>query len=375
MLLGRNVEAKMKVSTIFGTRPEIIKLAFVISKLRQSTHTDIAFTGQHYDYNMSTTFMKEMNLPDPDYILNCSHGSHAQQTASLLIAIEKYLEEAKPDIVVVQGDTNTTLAGALAATKVNVPVAHVEAGCRSFDMKMPEEINRRIVDVLSSLLFAPTPRAVQNLRREGVGKDKIEMVGSTLGEVCREHFRNTATKSSILNKLHLEPKAYAVLTTHRQENVDVKENLENIVSALPLINTTVVFPIHPRTAKNLNEFGLLATLQGIPNVVLSEPLGYLDFLTLLSQARIVMTDSGGVQEESAILHIPCVTLLEATPWWETVERGANILVGAKNRQIVDTVNKILSDEHLYGQMSRAEVFPVMNSSDLIVQKIANFGGW
>ena len=369
------MKQKIKVSIIFGTRPEIIKLAFVIKKIRESTYVDIVFTGQHYDYNMSTTFMKEMNLPDPDYTLNCSHGSHAKQIASLLIAIEEYLKEANPDIVVVQGDTNTTLAGALAATKVNIPVAHIEAGCRSFDMKMPEEINRRIVDVISSLLFAPTQRAVQNLRREGVGKDKIAMVGSTLGEVCREYCVNALTKSSILNKLGLEPKAYAVLTTHRQENVDVKENLENIVSALPLIKTTVVFPIHPRTAKNLDEFGLLSTLHRIPNGVLSEPLGYLDFLTLLSQAQIVMTDSGGVQEESAIFHIPCVTLLEATPWWETVEQGANILAGAKSHQIVDTVNRILGDEDLYGQMSRAEVFPKMNSSDLIVEKIASFGGW
>jgi UDP-N-acetylglucosamine 2-epimerase (non-hydrolysing) len=365
----------MKVSIIFGTRPEIIKLAFVIGKLRQSTHTDVVFTGQHYDYNMSNTFMKELNLPDPDYTLTCSHGSPAQQIASLLMAIEKYLKEANPDIVVVQGDTNTTLAGALAATKVNIPVAHIEAGCRSFDMKMPEELNRRIVDVVSSLLFAPTQRAVQNLQREGVDKDKIEMVGSTLGEICREYWVNASTRSPILNKLGLEPKTYAVLTTHRQENVDVKENLENIVSALPLINTRIVFPVHPRTAKNLDEFGLLPTLHGIPNSVLSGPLGYLDFLTLLSQAQIVITDSGGVQEESAIFHIPCVTLLEATPWWETVEQGANTLVGAKNHQIADTVNKVLGDQDLYGQMRRAEVFPIMNSSDLIVEKIATFGGW
>ncbi|MBT9132840.1 MAG: UDP-2,3-diacetamido-2,3-dideoxy-D-glucuronate 2-epimerase [Syntrophomonadaceae bacterium] len=363
----------MKFSVIFGTRPEIIKLALVIKKLCHSNRdVDIVFTGQHYDYIMSEEFIEELGLPEPDFRLNCSRGSHAEQTSSLLLAIERYLKEAKSDMVVVQGDTNTTLAGALAASKLNIPIAHIEAGCRSFDMKMPEEINRRIVDVISSLLFAPMQRAVQNLRREGVGKDKIEMVGSTLGEICREYCVNALTKSSILNKLGLEPKAYAVLTTHRQENVDVKENLENIVSALPLISTTVVFPIHPRTAKNLDEFGLLSTLHRIPNVVLSEPLGYLDFLTLLSQAQIVMTDSGGVQEESTIFHIPCVTLLEATPWWETVEQGANILVGAKNHQIVDTVNRILGDEDLYGQMSHAEVFPVMDSSDLIVERLCLF---
>jgi UDP-N-acetylglucosamine 2-epimerase (non-hydrolysing) len=364
----------MKASVIFGTRPEIIKLAFVIRKLRQSTHTDVVFTGQHYDHNMSTTFIRELNLPDPDYALNCSHGSHAQQTASLLVAIEGYLKAASSDMVVVQGDTNTTLAGALAAAKLNIPVAHIEAGCRSFDMSMPEELNRRIVDVISSLLFAPTQRAMHNLQREAVGNEKIEMVGSTLGETCREYWAHAPAKSSILDKLGLASRAYAVLTAHRQENVDTKENLGNIVSALPLINTTVVFPIHPRTARNLEGFGLLPALHSAPNGVLCEPLAYLDFLTLLSQSRIVMTDSGGVQEESAIFHIPCVTMLEATPWWETVEQGVNILVQATDHQIAAAVNKILEDKDLYSRMSSAEVFPAMNSSDLIVDRITSFGG-
>jgi UDP-N-acetylglucosamine 2-epimerase (non-hydrolysing) len=363
----------MKFSIIFGTRPEIIKLALVIKELCHSKHVvDIVFTGQHYDYIMSEEFIKELDLPEPDFRLNCSHGSHAEQTSSLLIAIERYLKKAEPDILIAQGDTNTTLAGALAASKLNIPIAHIEAGCRSFDMKMPEEINRCIVDVVSSLLFAPTEKCVLNLLREGVGKDGIDMVGSTLWEVCREYYSNPSLKSSILNKLGLKPKGYALLTTHRQENVDTKENLENIVEALRMVKIEIVFPVHPRTAKRLKEFGLLPMLESASNVILSEPLGYLDFLTLLSQAQIVMTDSGGVQEESALFHVPCATLLKATPWWETVEQGTNILVGANKDEIADTVNRILSDKDIYTHMSHVEVFKPMNSSELIVRRLGEF---
>lgn len=365
----------MKFSVILGTRPELIKLSLIIKKLRQSAHNvDIVFTGQHYDYSMSTTFIEELEWPEPDFKFNCVSSSHAEQTADILIAVEKYLQEANPDIVIVLGDTNTTLAGALAASKLGISVAHIEAGSRCFDMKMPEEINRCIVDTISSLFFAPTEICVRNLLREGIDHEKITMVGSMLREICRKYLKSALDKSGMLKKLGIKEKKYALLTMHRQENADVKENSENILNALPLIKTRIVFPIHPRTSKRLKEFGLLSQLKESPNVLLIDPIGHSDFLALLSRAQVVMTDSGGVQEESAIVHVPCVTLRNTTELWETIEAGANVLVGTDKDKIIEVVNNILDSDDVYNRMANAEVYSPMNSSELILEKLFQFCG-
>jgi UDP-N-acetylglucosamine 2-epimerase (non-hydrolysing) len=321
---------------------------------------------------MSDIFKEELDLTDVDFNFHCTTNLQGEQTAKILTATERQLTITKPDMVVVLGDTNTTLAGALAAVKLGIPIAHIEAGCRCFDMKMPEEINRRIVDAISSLLFAPTEDCVFNLIREGADPDRITIVGYTQGEVCRIYLKKAQDKSQILEKLDLKEKCYILLTVHRQENADVRKNLEGIVSALPLIKTKIVFPVHPRTRKRLQDFGLLPQLQKMTNVILSEPLGFFDFMVLLSNAKIIVTDSGGVHEESAMFKVPSVILRERTELRETIAAGVSVLAGARRERITEAVNRILDDEGLYKQMVNVEVYPAMNSSDLIVERLCLF---
>jgi UDP-N-acetylglucosamine 2-epimerase (non-hydrolysing) len=366
----------MKLFVILGTRPEFIKVALTIKKLRQTNNQVlVAYTGQHYDYNLSGVFKEELELGDFDFNLHCQADLQGEQTAMILTAIERQLITTRPDMVVVLGDTNTTLAGALAAVKLGIPIAHIEAGCRCYDLTMPEEVNRRIVDSISSLLFAPTKLCVSNLVREGIGREHIVVVGYTQGELCYQYMSEKVQQSTILQTLGLQRKAYSLLTVHRQENSDVKKNLGGIVGALSAIKTKIVFPIHPRTNKRLREFNILSQLKNSPNVVLTEPLGYIDFLVLLSNAKIVITDSGGVQEESAMFKIPCIVLRERTELSETIKAGVSVLTGANKDRIVETANHILDDETLYRYMSRKQVYPPLNSSDLIVEKITSFGGW
>ena len=337
----------MMISIILGTRPEIIKMSPVVRECeKQDLDYFILHTGQHYSYNLDKIFFQDLDLPAPKYNLDVGSGSHAEETGKMLIGIEKILKEEKPDIVLVEGDTNTVLAGALAATKLHVKVGHVEAGLRSYDRTMPEEINRVLADHVSDYLFAPTEKAKENLLREGIEEDKIFVTGNTIVDAVYQNLEIARRKVNILNKLNLNSKDYFLVTAHRQENVDNKERLKGILEGLELVhdefNLPIIYPIHPRTKKKIREFGL-----EIPEEIrLIEPLGFLEFLQLEADAKLVLTDSGGVQEETCILKVPCVTLRDNTERPETLEVGSNVLAGTNQTRILDSVRVMLNKQAL-----------------------------
>jgi len=337
----------MTISIILGTRPEIIKMSPVVRECeKQDLDYFILHTGQHYSYNLDKIFFQDLDLPAPKYNLDVGSGSHAEETGKMLIGIEKILKEEKPDIVLVEGDTNTVLAGALAATKLHVKVGHVEAGLRSYDRTMPEEINRVLADHASDYLFAPTEKAKENLLREGIEEDKIFVTGNTIVDAVYQNLEIARRKVNILNKLNLNSKDYFLVTAHRQENVDNKERLKGILEGLELVhdefNLPIIYPIHPRTKKKIREFGL-----EIPEEIrLIEPLGFLEFLQLEADAKLVLTDSGGVQEETCILKVPCVTLRDNTERPETLEVGSNVLAGTNQTRILDSVRVMLNKQAL-----------------------------
>ena len=335
----------MKISIVLGTRPEIIKMSSVIRECeKQNIDYFILHTGQHYSYNLDKIFFQDLDLPAPNYNLDVGSGSHAEETGKMLIGIEKILNKEKPDVVLVEGDTNTVLAGALAATKLHVKVGHVEAGLRSYDRTMPEEINRVLADHVSDYLFAPTEKAKENLLREGIEEDKIFVTGNTIVDAVYQNLEIARRKVNILNKLNLNSKDYFLVTAHRQENVDNKERLKGILDGLELVynkfNYPIIYPVHPRTKKKISEFGL-----EVPKgVELIEPLGFLEFLQLEANAKLVLTDSGGVQEETCILKVPCVTLRENTERPETLEIRSNVLVGVNKNKILAGVKIMVSKE-------------------------------
>jgi len=329
----------LKIALILGTRPEIIKLAPII-KILEKNRSDyfILHTGQHYSNNMDKIFFTDLNLPEPRYNLRIGSGSHAEETGRMLIGIEKILKEESPDVVLLQGDTNTTLAGALAASKLHIRLGHVESGLRSFDRTMPEEINRIVADHLSNYLFAPTEKASKNLIREGIVPTSIFITGNTIVDSIY------ANMEYIMNRdidWLTGSKPYLLLTLHREENVDNSERLGNIFKALSLVHSKfgikIIYPMHPRTQKRVRE-NKLSIPEGI-NV--TEPLDYFTFLKLESQARLVLTDSGGVQEEACILRVPCVTLRDNTERPETVDVGANVLAGTEPASILEKVKLML----------------------------------
>ena len=330
----------MKIASMIGARPNFIKCA-ALSRTIRKEHTEIlVHTGQHYDYLMDKVFFDELSIPTPDYHLNVGSGSHGQQTGEMLKKIEEVLLKEKPDMALVYGDTNTTIAGALAAAKMHIPVAHVEAGLRSFDRTMPEEINRVLTDHCSDLLFCPTDAAVRNLKAEGITKG-VSNTGDVMVETL-ENNRRIAEKSDILEKLKLKKKGYIVATVHRAGNTDQKENLENIVSAFLDSGEKIVFPVHPRVEKYLKEYGLYGKLE--KNIILTKPLGYLEFLKLTSSAKKILTDSGGVQKEAYMLKVPCITMRENTEWVETVEDGWNVLVGADREKIENAIKEFAPEK-------------------------------
>lgn len=344
----------MKPAFVFGTRPEIIKLAPVIRAFeRKGIEPLIIHTGQHYDYEMSKIFLEELELHKIDYHLEVGSGTQAYQTGIAMIKIEEVLMEEKPDVTLVQGDTNTVLAGALASVKLRIPVAHVEAGLRSFDRTMPEEINRILADHASEILFAPTEDAKKNLEREGI-VEGVYVVGNTIVDAVLQNSEIAERKSRILETLGLEPKEYALLTAHRAENTDSEENLKKLVEIIESLPIPVVYPVHPRTEKRLKSFGLWERLEAKEHVVLTKPLGYLDFLKLQKNAKFVLTDSGGVQEESIILNVPCLTLRYNTERPETIKAGGNVLVGLEKDRVLCYVDKLLNDEEFYGRMASAK---------------------
>ena len=336
----------LHVILVLGARPQIIKSAPLIHLAAQTSeiHFDVVHTGQHYDYEMSRIFFDEFQLPDAVANLEVGSGTHAWQTAQIMIRLEKILKSKQPDLIVVPGDTNSTLAGALTAAKLHIPVAHMEAGARSYDMGMTEEINRRLTDHCSSLLFAPTENCMKNLLKEGINEDRMYQTGDTMYEVLLQQLPK-AQRSTILEQLCLVPKTYALLTVHRPENVDNLQNLRNITNAImQLKNLTVVFPVHPRTKKQLQKIKVYRKFQEKSNVKLVEPLGYHEILRLIQNAKVVLTDSGGIQKEAFWLHTPCVTLRENTEWVETVHLKANRLTGADTKKILKAVDRVVEKE-------------------------------
>jgi len=314
----------MKVLTIVGARPQFIKSAPVSRALAAAgLHEVLLHTGQHYDPNMSDVFFRELGLRRPDIDLGVGSASHAEQTAAMLVGIERAIVERQPDCVLVYGDTNSTLAGALAAAKLHVPVAHVEAGLRSFNRRMPEEVNRIVADHLSSLLFAPTPAACRNLRREGFAEGDIFQVGDVMYDSVLMFRHKARSASRILQDLLLAPKSYILATIHRAENTDRAETLLAIIKGLALAarQTPVIMPLHPRTRQALDR---LPRLEGA-GIKFLEPLGFLDMQRLEMEARVIATDSGGVQKEAFWHGVPCVTLRTETEWVELTEAGVNKL--------------------------------------------------
>ncbi len=311
-----------RVVTVIGNRPQFVKAAAVSRLLRERHEELIVHTGQHYDDELSQIFFDELGVPAPDRELGAGSGSNTEQTARILAALEPVLNELAPDLVLVYGDTNSTLAGALAAAQAGLPVGHVEAGMRSFDRTMPEELNRVLTDHASDLLLCSTPTAMENLEREAV-RGEAHLVGDVMADVSLAFRDIAAARSTVLADLGLEPGSYLVVTAHRAGNVDRPERLERLVALVAELPGKVVFPLHPRTRMRLEQAGLLGGLDG---VTLTAPLGYLDFLSLARNARAVLTDSGGVQKEAYLLGVRCLTLRDTTEWIETVEAGWNVLV-------------------------------------------------
>lgn len=349
----------MKIATILGTRPEIIKMAPIIDEIsRRGIDQIVLHTGQHYDKEMSETFFDDLEIPAPDYNIHVGSGTHAKQTALMMEGIEEVLLEEKPDIVLVQGDTNAVLAGALVASKMHIAVGHVEAGLRSFDMTMPEEINRIVADGVSTMYFVPTQESAINLLAEGFSRKNLFITGNTVVDACHRHLeiaRKRGIQEESLARLDIgNMDNILTLTMHRAENVDIRERVVNIIDALKeLTQMNIVFPIHPRTKNTLEKFGLFDELNNLEHVHIIKPIGYLDFLQLTSASTLVLTDSGGLQEETITLDVPALTLRYNTERPETVTAGGNILVGSNKDAILKYVNMILSDKEFADRMRNA----------------------
>lgn len=331
----------MRVLTVVGARPQFIKAA-PLSRALRLRHTEIlVHTGQHYDYQMSQVFFEGLDIPQPDYELEVGSASHAEQTARMLAGLEKIMLDERPEIVVVFGDTNSTLAGAMAAAKLNIPIAHVEAGLRSFNRAMPEEINRILTDRVSTLLFCPTITAVSNLRAEGVTFG-LHFVGDVMFDVAKEaaaKLEASGLAQAILARFGVAMKQFLFCTIHRASNTDDPANLAAIFEALIEHNEPVILPLHPRTRARLDQAGFAPRLAAAKHIILTEPLGYLDCIALQRAARLVLTDSGGIQKEACFFKVPCITLRDETEWVETVQSGWNVLTGAHTQRILTELRR------------------------------------
>lgn len=326
----------MKIVTVVGARPQFIKAAAVSRVIRNEYAGKIdeilVHTGQHYDENMSKVFFEELDIPEPRYNLEISGGAHGAMTGRMLEAVERVLQQERPDWLLVYGDTNSTLAGALAAAKLHIPVAHVEAGLRSFNMRMPEEVNRILVDRVSTLLFCPTTAAVDNLGAEGMSCG-VHNVGDVMYDVALFYRERARQHSTILHRLGLEPGGFALATCHRAENTNDPRRLESILTALAEIarQVPVILPLHPRTHKLVRDYGLSHLMSGLTVV---EPLPFLDMVALEQAAKVILTDSGGVQKEAFFYRVPCITLRDETEWVETIRLGWNRLAGSGKDEIL-----------------------------------------
>lgn len=340
----------VRIASIVGARPQFVKVAVVSHALRQRHEELIIHTGQHYDYNMSAQFFEELDIPLPDYHLEVGSGPHGAQTGRMLEAIEKVLLKEHFDAVMVYGDTNSTLAGALAAAKLHIPVAHVEAGLRNFDQTMPEEINRVLADHLSCRLYCPTKAAYRNLNKEGITRG-VELVGDVMHDLLLQVMPKLAQRRErLLQKFHLTPQCYALVTVHRAINADNAEAMRGIADGLNRLKMPVIFPVHPRTRARLEHYGITWE----KHVLLIEPVGYIDMMALGQTAYRILTDSGGLQKEAFLLGVPCVTLREETEWVETVEVGWNILVGTRWQDIIKAVDNPTPEPPLYNPFGEGD---------------------
>ncbi len=336
-----------KVISVVGARPNFVKIS-PIHKAFQDYSTEITHlichTGQHFDENMSKVFFEELQMPEPDFYLGISGGSHAEQTARIMMEFEKIILVEKPDLVVVPGDVNSTLACSLVASKLHIPVAHVESGLRSYDRKMPEEVNRILTDVISDMLFVTEESGINNLKNEGISPEKVFFTGNVMIDSL-VNYMPQIEKSPIINKLGLQKNKYVLATFHRPSNVDNSENINNIISALINISKRqpVVFPVHPRTMNKLKETGLINKIGS--NLILTEPIGYVDFLSLTKNAKLVVTDSGGIQEETTFMGVQCLTVRDSTERPITCSTGTNQMVGQDYNKLQIMANEIL-DGHI-----------------------------
>lgn len=350
----------MKIMSIIGTRPEIIKMAPILAEIdKRGLDQVVLHTGQHYDEEMSDNFFRDLEIPTPDYNIHVGSGSHGKQTGRMIEGIEQIMLDEKPDIVLVQGDTNAVLSGALVAAKLHIAVGHVEVGLRSFDLTMPEEINRKVADICSVMYFVPTEESAINLLAESFSRKNLFITGNTVVDACFRHLkiaekRGFSEKS--LKDLDIDNMDNILtLTMHRAENVDVRSRVENIINALKELNQfDIIFPIHPRTKNTLENFGLFNELNNLKHVHIVKPIGYLDFLLLTSKSTLILTDSGGLQEEAITLNVPALTLRYNTERPETVTAGGNILVGSDKETILENANKILNDKNFAEKMKNAQ---------------------
>jgi len=348
----------MKILHIVGARPQFVKAAMISRAWNDPDYEFLLHTGQHYSDEMSRLFFDELALRKPDVNLEVGSGSHAMQTSRMLEGIDHYFDRINPDHVVLYGDTNSTLAGALAASKRTIPLSHVEAGLRSFNRDMPEETNRVVADHVSDLLFCPTKIAVKNLAAEGITTG-VHQVGDVMADALFVFVQIAEERSTILSKLNLTPKQYTLVTAHRGGNVDHQENLSEIINGLKHIDQDIILPLHPRTKKMMQEFGLSFS----PNVHAISPVGYLDMLMLEKSAGCILTDSGGIQKEAYLLGVRCITMREETEWVETVDAGWNMLVGANAEKIC----RAFCDFH--PTEKRPPVYGSGDAADKIVQII------
>ena len=355
-----------EICIVMGTRPEIIKLSPIIKYcLERKVDFFIINSNQHYSYEMDKIFFEDLELPLPKYNLGVGSKTHGNQVGNILIKTEEILMKEKPDVVLVQGDTNTTLGAALAATKLHIKVAHVEAGLRSYNRKMPEETNRIVTDQISDYLFCPTKIQEEILLNEGIGKEKIFVVGNTIADAVLNNIKIAEEKSKILLKLKLSPQKYMLVTAHRSLNVDIKENLLKLLEVLEKVTGNykgrIIYSIHPRTKKMIKEFDFNGYLK---NIDVIEPIGYFDFLMLEKNAEIILTDSGGLQEEACILGVPCITLRDETERPETVEAGANVVTGLNKDRVMGAINNFLKNKS-----SWASPYGKGNSAKKIIDSI------
>ena len=343
----------IKIVNVVGARPNFMKIAPLMRAYKQyddSINPVLVHTGQHYDETMSKTFFEQLDIPMPDINLGIGSGSHAQQTAKIMVGFEKLINDEKPDIVLVVGDVNSTMACTITAAKLGVKTAHVEAGLRSFDMTMPEEINRKVTDSICDYLFTTEESANENLRNEGVKEDKIFFVGNVMIDTLSYYLDKI--KDMPLPVAGITEANYATLTMHRPSNVDNRSVLEGILFAFEKIqkDIPIIFPMHPRTRKNIDQFGLAEKVSGMRNLIITEPVGYLEFLRLNKTAKFVLTDSGGLQEETTYLNIPCLTLRENTERPVTIDVGTNVLTGSNPDIIIKEYEKIMNGSFKKGKI-------------------------